>query len=329
MISENNDSLFTEASLADSVIYKLFNNNAEMSKIITSGLKDSVVLDSSYIEEQLMQIKRTRISPLADIVLEAYERGEIVLLFSKVKKIPQALPFFTAKVQGQVKSFIFVNNYGTISKSPINSEQKYLNITMKDLYVLMEGAYVSYKYAVYPAKMKKSLGLMRLCSGIYTSMILRVLNKEYAISMDQDLYSKVSFCVSKFFLKNIWNSDNNEINFSYSIGNIRNDVNKADMLLLSELFDSKNITNIEELILFIKELSPRLNAINLRYFLQWYINTYKGGAMFSLECLPYFLFTVEASMIGSFIVNQPIISDITKTIKGMNTFYPELFKTVS
>ena len=237
MFNENNDSLFTEASLTDSVIYKSFNNNAEMSKVIMSGIKDSIVLDSSYIEEQIMQIKRTRISPLADDVLEAYEKGNIVLLYSKIKKVPQALPFFAAKVQGEIKVFIFVNNYGTIAKSTVNSEQKYLNITMKDLYVLMEGAYVSYRYTVYPAKMKKSLGLMRLCSAIYTSMLLRILNKEYAISMDQDLYSKVSFCISKFFLENIWMSENSDINFSYAIGNIRNDVNRAEMLMVSEMYE--------------------------------------------------------------------------------------------
>ena len=46
------------------------------------------------------------------------------------------------------------------------------------------------------------------------------------------------------------------------------------------------------------------------------------------ECLPYFLYTIEASMIGSFIVNQPMIADITKNIKGMNTFYPELTKAI-
>lgn len=329
MLIENNDTLITESSLTDSVIYKSFNRNAEMTTIIMSAIKESIVIDSSYIQEHIIQIKRTRISPLADDVLKAFEDGSIVLLYSKVKKIPQALPFFAAKIKGQVKVFIFINNYGTISKSSKNSEEKYLNMTMKDLYVLMEGAYVSYKYTIYPAKVKKSLGLMKLSCSIYTSMIIRILNKEYAISMEPELYSKVAFCVGKFFLKNVWMSDNDDINFSYAVNNIRNEVNKADMMQLSEIFNESNINTVEDLINFIKEFSPRLKPINLRYFIQCYINTYKAGAMFSLECLPYFLYTIEASMIGSFLVNQPIISDITKNVKGMNTFYPELFKSVS
>lgn len=329
MTIDNNGSLFTEASLTDSVAYKLFNNNAEMTKIIMTAIKDSIVLDSSYIQEHIIQIKRTKISPLADDVLKAYEDGEIVLLYSKVKKIPQSLPFFAAKIKGQVKVFIFVNNYGTISKSSVNSGEKYLNMTMKDLYVLMEGAYVSYRYAVYPNKVKKSLGLMKISCSIYTSMIIRILNKEHAISMDQDLYNKVAFCIGKFFVKNVWMSDNDDINFSYAANNISRDANKSDLLILSEMYDEKGISTIDQLFEFIKELSPRLKSLNFRYFLQQYIYTYKAGAVFSLECLPYFLFTIETSMIGSFIVNQPIISDITKNIKGMNTFYPELFRAIS
>ena len=79
---------------------------------------------------------------------------------------------------------------------------------------------------------------------------------------------------------------------------------------------------------FIATFSPRLGALNFRYFVQCFINTYKATSMFGMECLPYFLFTIQSSMIGSFIVNQPIISDITKTIKGMNNFYPELVKII-
>ena len=329
MESINNETVFTEASLVDSVLYKSFNNNAELTGTILSAIKDSIMLDSSYIEEQLMQIRRTKISPLSDNVLKAYEDGDIVLLYSKIKKVPQALPFFATKMQGKIKVFIFVNNYGTISKSAMNSEEKYLNITMKDLYVLMEGAYTALKYALNPMQIKRTLGLMKVSCSIYTGMIIRILNKEYAVSMDQDLYDKVVFCIGKFFLQNVWMSDNKDVVFSYARNNIRNAINVAEFMQISEEMDAKNITNITQLLEYIKTMSPRLAGLNFRYFVQCYINMFKAGAMFSLECLPYFLYAIEASMIGSFLVNQPIISDITKNIKGMNTFYPELVRAIS
>ena len=96
------------------------------------------------------------------------------------------------------------------------------------------------------------------------------------------------------------------------------------MIDFNKLYEDANIETIEDLIRFMASFSPRLKTLNFRYFVQCFINTYKASTLFGLECLPYFLFTVQSTMIGSFIVNQPIISDITKTIKGMKNLYQDL-----
>lgn len=324
--------IFTEASLVDSVLYKSFNNNAELLKIIMGAINDSITIDSSYIQEQLLQIKRTRISPLSEDVIRSFEENEIVLLYSKNKKIPQMLPFFVTKVSGKIKVFIFVNNYATITKSEVNSEEKFLNITMKDLYVLMEGAYMAYRYTNYPIKVTKSLGLMRVCCNTYVSMIMRILNKEYAVGIEKELYQKVAFSIGTFFLKSIWMSDNSDINFAYAANSCKigsEGINKAMLMTIAEEYESRNIQTIKDLIEYLKTLSPRFNELNFRYFSQCFINLYKAPALFGLECITYFLFTIQTALIGSFIVNTPIITDITKTIKSMNTFYPELVKAIS
>ena len=172
------ESVVMEAPLTDTLVYRSFNNNAAMTQIIISAIKDSIVIDKSYVEEQLLQIQRTRISPLSDDVLRAFETGEVTLLYSKIKKVPQMLPFFVTKMQGKLKAFVFVNNHGTISASAEDKSRKYLNITMKDMYVLMEGAYTALQYAIYPTNITKSMALMKVSSSIYTQMVVRILNKE-------------------------------------------------------------------------------------------------------------------------------------------------------
>lgn len=324
--------LLTESSLVDTVVYRSFNKNSELNKIIVSGIKNSIPIDKSYIAEQLMQINRTKISPLSDEVLNAYYNGNIVLLYCKKANIPQALPFFASKIKGKITVIIFVNNYGQILKAESN-DQKYLSISMKDLYVLLEGAYIAYRYAVFPAKVTKDLGLMKISTQLYTSMIMRILNKEYAISMDQALYASVSFVVARFFIERVWMSVmGDDLNFSYArsvIDKTKVGVDMNDITVTNDLYTEAHIQSADELVNFLSTLSPRLKTLNFRYFLQCYINTFKPGAMFSLECLPYFLFTIEASLCGSFIINQPILSDITRNTKGMNTFYPELVKAIS
>lgn len=321
--------LMLEASLSDSVIYKSYNGNSELTRIIIHAIQKSTVITEEYIQEQIMQIKRTNISPLVDEVLDAYSNGDITLLYSDIKKVPSALPFFATKMNGKIKVFIFANNYGTISKAKNGSGEKYLNISMKDLYVLMEGALVAYKLALYPQKITRSLALMKITTNIYTNMIVRIFNKEYALSMDPSLYSKVSFCLGKFFIERVWDYHNESIVINYAKSSSTEGMSQEELTMINDEYDNAEIKSVDQLIKFISGLSPRIKTLNFRYFVQCYINTYKASTIFGLECLPYYLFTIQSSMIGSFIVNQPIISDVTKTIKGMGNFYPELVKIIS
>lgn len=320
--------LLTEsASLSESVLYKSFNSTGAITTLLTNSIKDSITIDSSYLQEQILSIKRTKISPLSEKVLDAFTNDDIEMIYTNNKKVPQMIPFFGTKISGKIKVIIIGNNYGSIVSSDTNSSDKYFNIQMKNLYVLLEGAYCLFKFLSKPYQVKKNLGLMRVTMSIYTNMILRIFNKEYAISMDQELYDKVSFFISLFFLKNVWGSDNNDVNISYAYSILNNtDRNMVQAYLVE--YNEMKIEGIDDLMKALSTLSPRLKSLTFRYFTQCYINTYKAPALFGVEYLPMFLFTIQTSMIGSFIVNQPIISDITKNVKNMNIFYPELSKAL-
>lgn len=315
------------SSLNDSIIFKTFSEHGEIMTVITKCIKNGMILDSSYIEEQILQMKRTRISPFVDRVLQAYENGHIVLIYSRNTKVPQAVPFVVLKQGTHMRAFIFVNNYGTITDENKAGKNAFLTMPMKDLYVLMEGAYTAITYFQFPAQFSKSLGLMKICNSIYTEMFLRILNKIYALSLQQELYNQVSFCISKYFLEVVWEQKNKQITTSYATSNLVSAV-KSDMMLTAELYDQANVTDIDKLFKYIVTLSPRMKNLNFRYFTEYWINTYKPGAIFALETLPYFLYVIEASMIGSFLINQPAISQITKNIKGMNNFYQEMGKVL-
>jgi len=229
---------------------------------------------------------------------------------------------------GKNKVVIFVNNYGTISDSGAVSGGKLLNIQMKDLYVLMEGAYLAWAYYEYPIKFQRSIGLMKLTNNIYTSMVIRILNKEYALSMNQDLFNNVSYCVSRFYLESVWGCENHDLVFTYASQTCTNTVNKSNLMILDDEYTHAKIQSIDQLMSFIKTISPRLESLNIRYFTEYYINMYRAPALLGMDTLPYFIFAVAATYCGSFIVNQPIINDIIKNTKNSNIFYNELSKIV-
>ena len=323
--------LFNEVTLSDAVLYNTFNASGKLTKLMISAVKDGTRIEKSHIENQINDINRTKISPNVDAVLDSFYNNQIILMMGpKDLRMPQVLPYFIMRTSSGVRAYIFLNSFGTLTTSENNSNDKYLNMSMKDLYVLMEGAYIALEYNKNPMKIRKSLGLMRLASKIYTSMILRILNKEYAISIDPVLYTKAAFVICYYFLTRVWESTNDDVNFTYASNVIetREFVDKRELLLIKDDMDTNDCKDIAKTIAYLSTVNPRLKGMNFRYFTQCYMNTFGTASLFGIETLPYFLFTVTSSLIGSFIVNQPIITDVTKTIKGMNNFYPELVKAL-
>ena len=317
--------LFEEMALSDSSVYRLYNTSAELSQTLVKAIKNSTVIDKSYIEEQILQIEKSKPTPITSSVMDAFYNGDIVLLYSKILKIPQAIPFFAVKTPNGVKVFIFVNNYAKVIKSKTELNKNYLNIQMKDLYSLLEGAYIAYKYATNGTMITRNYALMKLCMEAYSLMFMRLFAKEYALSMDLESYDKVLFCLNKFFIEKVWGLTNIEMASSYASNYLRN-INVSTIGLLNEEYNNANIDNIEKLLEFLRTVSPRMRTVSLRYTSQQYMNAYKPTALFAMEVLPYFMFVIQATMIGSFLVNSPMIGDVVKNIKGINKFYPELVK---
>ena len=314
------------STLSDSYIYGMFNVNKMMSTKIADAYKEGQTLDSSYIEEQILQIKRTRISPLSDAVLTAFSKGEIELIYSSTVKVPKAIPFIILKIKGRNKAIIFVNNYGSISNNGIVEGGNALNVPMKDLYTLMESAYLALRYYDNPSSFRRSIGLMKLTNSIYTNMWIRILNKECALSMNPELFNQVSFCISKYYLEKVWEIENDELVFNYACSEATN-ANKITMKLVENQYNQANVQTIDDLFKFLQTFSVRIeNKVSTKYMVECYINMYRDTALLGIDTLPYFIFTIVCAYCGSFIVNQPLINDIMKNIKSVNILYSELSK---
>lgn len=321
------DKVYNEVALSDSTMYKYFNTNGALTARLIDSIKNSEKIDEKMIEEQLIQIKRSRISPLYDDVINAFLSGDIVILYSNSNNILEAFPFFVTKTGHGVSAFIFINNYGKITSDLKNTSVKYVDIPMKNLYALMEGAYVAREFALNPKKFSRSTALMKICAEVYSQMFIRIFNKEYSLVMDEEASVKVTFAVAKFFLENVWPLTSSELSFAYARTIATQKVN-YDLSMLNDEYDSVGITTVESLIKFLSTVTPRMRALTLRLFTDQYMRLYHPGALFSMETLPYFLFTVESAMVGAFIINQPIINDILKTVKGIKNYYPELLKVI-
>jgi hypothetical protein len=315
--------VFTEASLSDSYVYGLFNTGNEIQTRIIKGLQNGILLDSSYIQEQLIQIQKTRISPISDKVLDAYRSGLVRLVYVKNYKMTKSLPFILHKTNdGKVKASIFVSNYATL-----NREEDALVIPMKSLYILMESAYIGLYMQLNKNIIQRNTTVMRVCNYVYTQMFMRILNKEYALSLDNNLHDKVSYTVSRFFLETVWGVQNESLIYTYAAGTSLNPDHGA-LKILHEEYSMAGIHNLTDLFEFMKKQFPRMQTLTLRYFVERYINTYNGTAILAIDYLPYVFFVIINMLLGGFLVNQGSLNDIIKETPMINKFYPELTKII-
>lgn len=312
-----------ENTMEDSLVYKTFNQaNGVVDKIV-KYLSSGVPLDKSYIEDQYAIIRRgAGISPLSQKVLEAFNNGDIEIVWNNTEKVGVAMPFIVRrKSDGKVVSTIFINAFATIKDDSI------LVIPAKQLYGLMEGAYIALKLQTDPVKVMKNAELMITTASVYTEMMARILNKEYALTLDKVLYDKVCYCIKRFYLECVWEYPNTGLVSNYASSDLKY-IQQFDLDALDATYSKMEIKTIANLLEFVKSLSPRMSDLNLRYYIERFIKTYHGSSILSIDYLPYVFFVITNVVMSTFLVSQTALNDIIKNTKNINRFYSELARVM-
>ena len=312
-----------ENTMEDSLVYKTFNQaNGVVDKIV-KYLSSGVPLDKSYIEDQYAIIRRgAGISPLSQKVLEAFNNGDIEIIWNNTEKVGVAMPFIVRrKSDGKVVSTIFINAFATIKDDSI------LVIPAKQLYGLMEGAYIALKLQTDPVKVMKNAELMMTTASVYTEMMARILNKEYALTLDKVLYDKVCYCIKRFYLECVWEYPNTGLVSNYASSDLKY-IQQFDLDALDATYSKMEIKTITNLLEFVKSLSPRMSDLNLRYYIERFIKTYHGASILSIDYLPYVFFVITNVVMSTFLVSQTALNDIIKNTKNINRFYSELARVM-
>nr|DAY74549.1 MAG TPA: hypothetical protein [Caudoviricetes sp.] len=312
-----------ENTMEDSLVYKTFNQaNGVVDKIV-KYLSSGVLLDKSYIEDQYAIIRRgAGISPLSQKVLEAFNNGDIEIIWNNTEKVGVAMPFIVRrKSDGKIVSTIFINAFATIKDDSI------LVIPAKQLYGLMEGAYIALKLQTDPVKVMKNAELMMTTASVYTEMMARILNKEYALTLDKVLYDKVCYCIKRFYLECVWEYPNTGLVSNYASSDLKY-IQQFDLDALDATYSKMEIKTIANLLEFVKSLSPRMSDLNLRYYIERFIKTYHGSSILSIDYLPYVFFVITNVVMSTFLVSQTALNDIIKNTKNINRFYSELARVM-
>lgn len=311
-----------EASLSDSYMFGELNNSSSITLKIANAIKTGIILDGSYIQEQAIQCKRSRISPLVDKVFDAFEKKAILLVYNKQVRVSTAIPFVVMQVKGVTSAYIFISDFSSISK-----DGSALTLDMKKLYTLMESAYIAREFYTTPQKFQKSGALMKLMASIYAGMGLRIYNREYALSLDKNVYDSVNYSLARFYLENMMDVKNTAISHSYAVGTCLNP-SQQNLQITESAYDSAQIKNIRDLVKFTSTLSMKMEKLNFRYYFERWITTFGTSSCLAIDAVPYMFYVVINVLLGGFLINVQTLSDMVKNTKGIHLFYAELAKII-
>ena len=313
--------LLYERTMEDSFVYRTFNQANGLVEKIVKYIKTSVVLDSGYIGEQYSQMKKLPISPLSSRVIEAYDNGKVELLYSREVKIGTSLPFIVRRNGDSVVATIFIASFGKMDK-----DNQFV-IPVKQLYALMESAYIALSMQLDPTKIQRNVSLMRMCENVYTAMFMRILNKNYSLTTDKVLHDKASYVINRFFLEKIWEYPNTGLVDSYASADLQY-IDDLELGRMKQGYENAQISDLDQMLNYVKTISPRMTDLNVRFFIEQFVNTYHGGSIMAMDYLPYLFFVITNVILSSFLVSQGSLNDLVKNVKGINKFYQELSKTI-
>lgn len=296
-------------SLESTLVYKHLNNGDRITKMVHRSLQEGRILKKEDLEEAFLIINKNFKFTLKYKVLDAFAKGDIVLLFSpKDVRLPTCLPFFLTKNNNRAVAVVLVDMYGHENQSNGNVE-----IDAKKLYTMMEGAYNALMYYHYHYSLGKRNVIITSGSAIYANMFARVLNKKYALNTDTAKSAKVTFLTSKFFMINVLGMADGDIVTNYAMKNAIN----ANPVLLRELDEAVPEDAYKNLGTFLAvleghEYGIRLGGLTVRGFMERFIEMYDASALLSLEHFVYFMYTVSSVLNGAYINNQHILEDIVE-----------------
>lgn len=299
-------------SIRESYLYSSMNKSGYMDNLLKSAISKSKILTANDLEFEFNTINKYFKYPLKKDVLEAYKAGILKpLVFPPgiEDRLSAAVPFMLGGNGREIVAYVFIDNY----KSYNRNNDTY-SIDPKKLYCLLESAYIAIIIQkMYPVFSRNSVSCVE-GAYIYSHMFTRILNKKYALNVDARAYTKVLYLSAKFFLVNLLSCDvasDTTMNYAMKVADCQ-----SSMLIkeVDDIFTQDKFLNIETFITAIKEnaslISQSLNALTVKEFIQDFVNMFHTSAIFSLEHLAYFMFTVDSVCVGAYLNNQVVLEDI-------------------
>ena len=300
--------------LSQSAVFsRLVSNKSLIEKMntIASSNRINILSVNDDLSNEFNTINRRINYSTKGAILTAIQKGQIVLFDEKTLNIPVYIPAVPGlAINGDLKMFINLNRY---------RNGKEAEIYPKTLFGLMQNALIFMNTMKNWDSYSNNFELMRNCSISYSRMMTKILDKVFALDLDPFNSDFMSFVFSKFFLVNVAGRKNNETNDDVAL---KACFNKSSSNLIFELEKELPSTIYDDIFKLFDglKLVKGFGKINIRSFTEQFVRMYGEGSLLALDYLPSFLQVITSSVIGSNLVKDYFIENVSGTfnIKAYN-----------
>lgn len=300
--------------LSDSAIFtKLIRNNELIAKMKAITTSNSIkTLSINDLPNEFNSIERRINYATKGQVMDKYMKGNIKLIDEPTFKLPSYITTVPGMgINGDVCVYCNLNRYRSRSGE----------IYPKKLFAIMQNALINYELLKNWSKYTNNLELMKQSSFIYSRIVTKVLDKVFALDLNEFNSDFMSYIFAKFFLVNMCERNNNELNTQIAY---KCCFNNSSLKLIEEFEMELADTKFDSFFDLIESLQvvAAIKTINIRTFVENFVRMYGEGALLFLDYLPSFYQVIFSATIGGDLVKDYMFESVcgNMNLKTFTTF---------
>ena len=288
-----------------SEVLALKNYNGGRTPIILSTLDyTSITVKPQALEDVVGTIKRKENRPLKSRIINDYESGLILPVFSPegLMNVPSFVPMWGTKVDNKVAVAFNISQFAS------QDENRNIKISVKTMFGFMLGASVARAIAVNP-NILASHKLLKHLVTIYVRIFTKILDKNFAITANSLHFDQIKYVCAKFFILSVLGLPDNDTNRTIAASVISASSEPLVKAIDNET-DSDIYNDIESFLGFLSGHFTRLSKLSYRLVLNDLVKMYKAPTLLILEYAPYFIANILYVLVASNINNEYVFENV-------------------
>jgi len=288
-------------SLHDSELFKIMDDNNKYTDLIKT-LKTPVNLDNNSVDllklsEFLDRVKRRFSFNLKNLILKELSNNNLILInesLSNNMTVPNAIPTVVVGMDNGIKSLCFVTNHIKETK-----EGEYNVTSPLEFYGIMEIGTINRQltFSNIENNLTSNIEILELISKSMSKLMVKILDKLFAVRMDSSLSAMLYFLTAKYYLMNVMgiNNENSEVDLIAVRSNPYADIDNDQLIKTAEYISEEKFYSLTNFLNSLSEINE-LKNLNLSKFAENWMKLYGESSILSLEYFPFTLHMIFSSL---------------------------------